>query len=162
MTLVPNLSFVVRAAANAMATTGSGHESVIFSDSHSESNRRASRVSTRAENRSASLVTDRVPSPYPTRIFMPSAPVRAGSASSSRVRRSSSSLDAELAGREVGDAGIGQPADACGDRGLVADDGDVGRALGAFAVEHRPVAGELAVDGVGLRGPRPCGRRRRR
>ncbi len=63
ITLVPSLSFVVRAAANDRATTGSGQSSVIFSDSHSESNRRASRASTSAPNRSASFVIVRVPSP---------------------------------------------------------------------------------------------------
>ena len=63
MTLVPNFSLVVRAAAKDIATTGSGHESVIFSDNHSESNRSDSSESTRAAKRAESLVTDRVPNP---------------------------------------------------------------------------------------------------
>ena len=53
---------------------------------------------------------------------------------------------AELGGEEVGGAGLGQPLDARAHRCLVADHGDVGRTLGAFAVEHGAVARQLSVD----------------
>src|SRR5215472_15793765 len=45
----------------------------------------------------------------------------------------------ELACDEIGHARAGQRRDLAGDLVFVADDGHVGRAQGALAVEHRPV-----------------------
>ena len=53
---------------------------------------------------------------------------------------------AEVDRGEVGDADVGQGGDPVADLGGRADDGDVGRSGRALAVEHRPVARELAVD----------------
>ena len=62
---------------------------------------------------------------------------------------------AELGGDEVGHPDAAQGIDLRGDRGLVADNGHVGGSSGALLVEHRPVGGELAVDGEHLGGPLP-------
>ncbi len=48
-------------------------------------------------------------------------------------------------GDEVGRADRAQPRELRSDRGLVADDGDVGGTVGTLGVEHRAVDGEVAV-----------------
>src|SRR4051812_31262448 len=71
--------------------------------------------------------------------------------------RAFGSVGAELCGEEVGDSRVGQAGDAGGDGLLVAHERHVGRTVGAFAVEHRPVARQLPVDGEDL-GPAFLGR----
>src|SRR5688572_8403894 len=59
----------------------------------------------------------------------------------------------ELGGGEVGDTGGGQAGHLFGDLVLRADEGDVAGPGGTLLVEHRPVRGQVAVDGEDLVGP---------
>src|SRR5690606_36179602 len=70
ITLIPNLRRVDRAAAAVIATTGSSDSPLRRSDTHSESNPRRSRSSTRRLKRTGAVVRVRTPSREPARIFV--------------------------------------------------------------------------------------------
>ena len=70
MTDVPTFSFVVRAAANVMATMGSSDGPLIRSVNHSESKRRRSNSSTTWASEAWSFRSLPAPRAIPMRIFM--------------------------------------------------------------------------------------------
>src|SRR5438552_12452233 len=121
---------------------------------------------TRAGRRASAVSNRIVPSSLPSPPARPTTATPAPYAAFARVRPSSGAVAggeelegaaallgrAEGGGHEVGGADAGEVVELGGDRVLVADDGHVGGAARALAVEHGPVRRQLPVDRVDARG----------